>query len=274
MRFCCGLPRGPGSPLHLCAFTFARVGKTGFEHATARPQPDACLSSNPGRRLPSLVRANFAAAAPKTRMASRRTYGTGRIFIKHRSYYGRWRTAGGGYTNRKLGPVRKPGTSEGLTKRQAERRLRELMGTIYDTSQASHTIAIVGALFIEHLQAKGRSRSHLETVESHLRVHLVPFFGDRPVDRIAEPRVTAMVAHLRRSGKAPKTIRNVLSTLHSVLDHAVRLRWITLNPCRLVDGPDLPSTVEVRYLDPGELERCYARGSPPTTGASSSARST
>lgn len=195
-------------------------------------------------------------------MAARRTYGTGRIFIKHRSYYGRWWTPGGGYTNRKLGPVRKPGTSEGLTKRQAERRLRELMGTIYDTSQPYRTVAVAGALFTEHLQAKGRSRSHLETVESHLRVHLVPFFGDRPFDRIDEAHVTAMVAQLRRSGRAPKTVRNVLSTLHSVLDHSLRLRWITLNPCRFVDGPDLPSTAEVRYLDPGELETLLRDGIP------------
>jgi hypothetical protein len=57
-------------------------------------------------------------------------------------------------------------------------------------------------------------------------VHLVPFFGDRLVDRIDEANVTALVAHLRRSGRAPKTIRNVLSTLHSVLDHSLRLRWI------------------------------------------------
>jgi len=195
-------------------------------------------------------------------MASRRSYGSGRIFIKHGSYYGRWWPAGGGYTNRKLGPVRKPGSSEGLTKRQAERRLRELMGAIEATSRPSRTITIAGTLFTEHLQAKGRSRSHLETVESHLRVHLVPFFGDRPVDRIDETHVTALVSHLRASGRAPKTIRNVLSTLHSVLDHSLRLRWITLNPCRLIDGPDLPSTAEVRYLDAGELEMLLRDGIP------------
>jgi integrase len=183
----------------------------------------------------------------------RRANGAGSIYIKHRSFYGRWTTADGGLANRKLGAVRRPGTREGLTRGQAEKRLRELMAAIQVTSDPERTITIAGQALLAHLEAKGCSKSHLETVESHLRVHLVPFFKDRALDRISEPQVTRLLVHLRRIGRKPKTIRNIASTLHSVFDLAMRRRWVTENPCKFVDLPAVPQTTEIRYLTQGEL---------------------
>ena len=84
---------------------------------------------------------------------------------------------------------------------------------------------------------EGRAKSHVETVESHLRVHIVPFFGIRPVDRIEEGHVARFLAHLRRSELAPKTVRNVASTLASLFGIAIRRRWILEKRCVLVDLP-------------------------------------
>ena len=50
---------------------------------------------------------------------------------------------------------------------------------------------------MEQLEAKGRSKSHIQTVEAH---------GD----------VTRLLIHLRRAGLAPKTARNILSALDSM----------------------------------------------------------
>ena len=36
------------------------------------------------------------------------------------------------------------------------------------------------------------------------------------------------------------TIRNIASTLHSVFELAIRRRWVTFNPCKLVDLPAVP----------------------------------
>jgi hypothetical protein len=58
--------------------------------------------------------------------SGRRTYGTGSVVIRRGSYYGKWRV-GDRQVMRKLGPVRKVGTSTGMTKAQAEARLRKLM---------------------------------------------------------------------------------------------------------------------------------------------------
>jgi hypothetical protein len=57
---------------------------------------------------------------------SRRSYGTGGLRVRRGSWYGQW-WVGDRRMNRKLGPVRQPGTRQGLTKRQAEARLRELI---------------------------------------------------------------------------------------------------------------------------------------------------
>ena len=56
----------------------------------------------------------------------KRPYGTGQIYEKSGAYYGRWRTADGRRRNRRLGPKRATGSSQGLTRAMAERALRQL----------------------------------------------------------------------------------------------------------------------------------------------------
>jgi hypothetical protein len=57
---------------------------------------------------------------------TKRTYGTGHLYEKSGSYYGRWRTGDGRQLNRKIGRIRNTGESDGLTRAQAEREFRRL----------------------------------------------------------------------------------------------------------------------------------------------------
>ena len=191
---------------------------------------------------------------------TKRANGAGTVYIKNGSYYGRWITVEGGRTNRKLGRVRQPGTRDGITRTQAEKRLRELMAAVQVTSDPERTMAMAGQALLMRLEAKGASKSHLETVESHLRVHLVPFFKEKPLDRITDSDVTRLLARLNRLGRKPKTIRNIASTLHSVFELAIRRRWITFNPCKLVDLPAVPQSTEVRFLSQEELIAVVEQG--------------
>ena len=75
---------------------------------------------------------------------TRRANGAGSVYTKHGSFYGRWTTEGGGHPNRLLGPVRLPGSATGLTRKQAERRLRELMDEVQVTTDVELTVAIAG----------------------------------------------------------------------------------------------------------------------------------
>jgi hypothetical protein len=101
------------------------------------------------------------------------------------------------------------------------------MSVVQVVTDPGRTIATAGQALLEHLEAKGRARSHIESVEVHLRVHLVPFFGNRPIDRIDDAQVSRLLVRLRRSGRAPKTIRNIVSTLHPAFELARRRRWWT-----------------------------------------------
>ena len=212
---------------------------------------------------PQALGENYARPSLERGMArAKRRYGTGTVYIKHGSYYGKWWTPAGGRANRKIGPTRRPGSADGLTRAEAERRLRELMAEVIVTSAPDRTFALAADRHLEALTAKGRSRSHLETVESHIRIHLIPYFGTRPIDRIDEEQIIGFVASLRREDKAPKTIKNILSTLHSVFDLAIRKRWISVNPCRLVDKPEVPEATDIRFLGQDELDCVLRDGIP------------
>jgi hypothetical protein len=154
----------------------------------------------------------------------RRAYGTGTLYVQNGIYYGRWYTAAGGRANRRIGPVRTPGTTEGLTTKGAEAKLRQLMdGTAGRVvSDPGRTIEHVGRLHAERLLGQGRKTSHVETFDSHLRIHLAPFFDQTPISRLQVTDVERLLAALRRKGLAPKTIKNVLGSLHSIFDHALR----------------------------------------------------
>jgi integrase len=188
----------------------------------------------------------------------RRHHGTGTLCIQNGNWYGRWLTPTGGRPNRLVGPARKSGTRAGLTRTQAEARLRELMDGdgAKVTTDASRTIEQIGRLHAARLTAKGRKVSHVQSFESHLRVHLAPFFGSTPINRIQTGDIERLIAHLARHKKlAPKTIRNVLGSLHSIFDYALRKHWIAENPCRLVDEPEAPDAdPDIRFLTLDELE--------------------
>jgi hypothetical protein len=49
----------------------------------------------------------------------KRPYGSGQIYEKWGAHYGRWRTPDGQRVNRRLGPKRTRGGSDGLTRAQS-----------------------------------------------------------------------------------------------------------------------------------------------------------
>jgi integrase len=113
-------------------------------------------------------------------------------------------------------------------------------------------------------ERKGRKRSTLQDLESHARVHLVPFFGDRAIASILPVDVEDFVFALEDAGKSPKTIRNIVGTLSALFNFAKqpRNRWATMNPC---DGIDLPADtgdVEIRFLTLEQVETLLAHARP------------
>jgi integrase len=185
---------------------------------------------------------------------SRARYGSGSLRVERGAWYGVWRV-GGRQVHRKVGPVRKPSTRDGMTKPQAERRLREMMAETSSAPPAERlNLAEAGERLIAHLEQNGRKPSTIEDYRSMLRVHLVPALGDRALDRISPADIEAFIAAQLGAGLAVKTVLNHLGLLHSIFERGRRRGWVATNPCDRVEKPRKPDAEVLRFLSQEELE--------------------
>jgi site-specific recombinase XerC len=79
---------------------------------------------------------------------------------------------------------------------------------------------------------------------------------------VTDADVTRLLVQLRRRGLKPKTTRNILSSLHSIFELGLRQRWVSANPCKLVDLPVAEPSGEIRFLKQDELVAVVERGVP------------
>lgn len=119
---------------------------------------------------------------------ARRSYGSGRLYVHTdasgaESWYGSWRV-GGRRIKRKIGPKRRRGSREGLTRPQVERELRRRMeekGQVLVRSGL--TLTEVADRYLDHLEhVLERKPTTLGDYRSMLHRHIDPAFGDRPVE--------------------------------------------------------------------------------------------
>lgn len=171
---------------------------------------------------------------------ARRSYGTGSLIVRTDARGGEaWHAkvrAGRRQVWRKLGDKRAPGSRHGLTRTQAEARLRKLIEELERAPVVVERLTVedIGTRYLTHLTTLGRRRSTLADYESYLRVHLVPFFGNVPLDKVCRNDIDDFVAEMLADGKAPKSVRNYLGFLHSLLAYAEKQQWTRGNPCKLV----------------------------------------
>jgi hypothetical protein len=200
---------------------------------------------------------------------TRRSRGTGSVFEKGNRWYGQ-RYARGRLITRSLGPVRQAGTRDGLTKGQAQARLRELMA---ETDSAPPpvverlTVGQVGDRLIKQLALKGRTASTTENYASYLRVHIEPHFAGAPISEISAEDVEDVEDFLEgclANGLSVKSTLNYLGFLHGIFDFAVRKRWAHANPCKNVDKPEqADEDQEIHFLEQPELDALLLARSAP-----------
>jgi hypothetical protein len=94
-------------------------------------------------------------------MASRRSYGSGRVYVRtdsagRETYYGSW-WVNGRRVNRRLGAKRVRGSREGLTAAQAEAELRRLIREV----EPSASRALIGSTWGRLAGATARTRRPL-----------------------------------------------------------------------------------------------------------------
>jgi integrase len=217
-----------------------------------------------GRRANAPGPAQEVEAPMHAQRSVKRAYGSGSIYEHHGSWYGRWRPQPGvPQLKRKLGPKRSRGGSDGLTRVEAEARLRELMAAEATSAATAarqaggYTVAQLGELYIENARKRGLKDSTLTDYAMCIRVHLAPFFGDTQIRRISAKRIESLIVELQHGGLRPKSVRNYVGTLSTLLNFAVRKKWLAANPMSAVDLPALTSGDEVddplQFLLPHEV---------------------
>jgi site-specific recombinase XerD len=117
--------------------------------------------------------------------------------------------------------------------------------------------------YVKHLQAAGRKPSTIAAVRGHVKHWIVPFLGDKPIDKLNVDDVRELVLRMkagRRPGKlkrekplAPKSIQNTIGTLNAIVGFAMREGWATVNPVARVTLPKVASHDDIRFLEPVEV---------------------
>jgi integrase len=192
----------------------------------------------------------------------RRAYGTGQVYEKSGSYYGRWRTPSGRRLNRKIGPVRTAGEADGLTRSQAERRFRSMQQVEESTPRPEPgayvpSVDELATSLRERLELRGTRKSYHEACEYMQRVHVSPHLGCRSVTDIATADVEALGRTLLKGGMAPKSVRNILGFLHAVFEHGIDRGWLGENPARRAEKPKRRSSggnPHIQFLSVTELD--------------------
>jgi len=192
---------------------------------------------------------------------ARRAYGSGSLLIRTtvqgtRVYHAQFRDRSGRQIKRRIGPVRTPHEPDGLTKAQAEARLRDLMNDeqIVAAPEHARTLDAAADAWFQHLEATGAKASSIRAYKAAL-AWFTPSLGDRSLDRITTSDVEHVMRLMRKKNRSDKTIRNYLGALSALFTFASdrKRRWTRHNPVADVDLPKKPTYVEIRYLTSDEV---------------------
>lgn len=189
--------------------------------------------------------------------SARRSYGSGSIVVRRGAYYGKWRV-GERQVMRKLGAVRRPGSREGLTRKQAEAELRKLMQEVRLAPAAYERLTVdeAGERYLRHVEhVLQRKPTTVADYGSILRRHLAPHFASQAIERITAEQVGAYMAAKSAEGLSVKTVNNHLNFAHGLFAFALKRGWVAANPVAAVDRPrPVGPNPDIRYLDRGEVE--------------------
>ncbi|MDP3907551.1 site-specific integrase [Novosphingobium sp.] len=170
-----------------------------------------------------------------------------------------------------------------MTVEEARRIARVMLGDVargHDPAeeappQVGHTIDSICDWYLERAETAqiiGRSRrpikaSTLAMDRSRIDAHIRPLLGNWPIDRLklgdieaAQAQIVAGVTAKPRIGSRGGATRGgegvaarTMSTLHSILEHGVRLGEIDRNPARGIRR--IASTPKMRWLSQAEIRR-------------------
>lgn len=144
----------------------------------------------------------------------------------------------------------------GNTKGEVERKLREIQRDIDSGTLKRDTKMTVGewceTWLAEYFSASAKPLS-VSTYRSRIKNHIIPEFGIRRIPDVNSVMVQAWINKMLRVKKlSPKTIKNTYAIFREIMQQAVDLRFIIINPCDAVRLPRVERP-EIEPLTEDEL---------------------
>lgn len=188
----------------------------------------------------------------------KRNHGSGSIrATKGRSWEGR-ATIDGKPVRFNLGVRKDVDPRRGLTRTQAEKRLREEIQNYAPRLDGMPTFSDVAAAHIRKREALNRKRSTTKEYESYVRLYFKDAFGDKRIDKITKGDVERLQAKLLNDA-APASVVLWMTVLNGIFNHAIKEGWIAINPVAQVDKVKLHKSDEVNYLTKDQLGEVIAQ---------------
>jgi integrase len=174
-------------------------------------------------------------------------------------WYAKYRLPDGRQVQKRIGPA---WTDRGrppagyVTKRTAEAWLRDVLdearrGTLPGQVRTGVRFADAAAEFLRYIEHDRRRKpSTLEGYRSIVRTHLLPAFGELPLEDVTTSKVECWLEGIDR---APSTRRLALVLLHGIFRRAMKVCGLPANPVAMVEKPPLTRTGDLKVFSPEEV---------------------
>jgi len=142
----------------------------------------------------------------------------------------------------------------GHNKKEAERRLSEIISQINNGNYFKPTDILFKDFAFKWLEQYAKisvKPSTLRTYSMTVRYHLIPAFGDLPLQFITAERMQEFMAK-SLDKCSPKTVNNMITQLKTIFKHARRWKYLRDNPALDIDHVQLEHK-EMDFLSPEEI---------------------
>jgi len=189
---------------------------------------------------------------------------TGHVFRVERAsgpvWYAKYRLPDGRQIQKKLGPAwsdRGRPAAGYFTKRQAEVWLQDTLaearrGTLPGMVRTGATFADAAAEWLRFIEEdRARKPSTLRDYRSALKVHLLPVFGDRPLESITDDDIEEWRRGL--SGMSNRMKNKLIIQLHGIFRRARSVYKLPTNPVALIEKHPIRASGDIQVFAPEEV---------------------
>lgn len=178
-------------------------------------------------------------------------------------WYAKYRLPDGRQVQKALGPAwtQRGRPAEGcFTKRTAEAWLRDVLdqarrGVLPGMVRTGATFADAAAEWLRYVeQERGRKASTLADYRSVVHAHLLPAFGDQPLERITEETIERWVAVKLHEGElSRRSVQKMVVLLNGIFKRARKVWKLPRNPVADIERPTAPKRTDIEFFSPEEV---------------------